>query len=207
VSVAFVDARSVDFLAGNGYRMAVVTVSARYDGNRDHLDGGYVLVMFENDTTAIITGREHLGIPKIHADISPIRTVDDKHLRCETSLWGHLLFGVEVATPLKNQNAVIRKAAGHRASNSAFLGYKYIPALDGPPDVEYPTVMWADYEFDELSMGSAGELYFGELNRQDISYFCALVDALKSLPVRSVIMTSRSRGSQVLRYDKCRRLN
>jgi acetoacetate decarboxylase len=206
VTVAFVDARSVDFLAGHGYRLASISVSARYDGNDDKLEGGYVVVMFENDTTAIISGREQYGIPKVYADISPVRTVDQQHLRCEASLWGHLILGIDVATPLKSQNAVIRKAAARRSSNNAILGYKYIPAVDGPPDADYPMVMWVDYQFDDLWLGSAGELYFGEVSRQDISYFHPLVEALKSLPIRSVVMTSRARGSQVQRSDKCRRL-
>ena len=194
VTVGFMDARSVDFLAGNGYRLASVSVSARYDGNEDHLDGRYVLVMFENDTTAIVTGREQYGIPKVYADITPVRTVDPQHLRCEASLWGHLILGIDVTTPLKSQNAVIRKAAAHRSSNNAIFGYKYIPAVDDPPDADYPMVMWVDYQFDDLWLGSEGELYFGEVSRKDIGHFYPLVEALKSLPVRSVIMTSRARG-------------
>ena len=80
------------------------------------MDGDYVLVMFENATTPIITGREHLGIPKIHADISAVRTLDSGHLRCEASLWGHLLFGIDLAPPMKSQNALVRREAARRSS-------------------------------------------------------------------------------------------
>jgi hypothetical protein len=40
------------------------------DGKNDHLEGDYVLVIPENRTLPIITGREWLGMPKFFADIS-----------------------------------------------------------------------------------------------------------------------------------------
>jgi len=55
----------VDFLAGRGYRIATVMVSARFDGEKDHEDGNYIMVMFEDDTLPIIGGREQLDVPKI----------------------------------------------------------------------------------------------------------------------------------------------
>jgi acetoacetate decarboxylase len=206
VTVAFVDNRGVDFLVGHGYRLVMVAAAARYSGEVDQVEGSYVLVMFENDTTPIITGREHLGIPKIDADISPIRSLDNSHMRCDASLHGHLLLGIDVASPMKGQNALVRREAAKRMSRWPALGYKYIPSLDGPPDADYPTIMWSDYEIEQLWLGGAGELYFGDAGQADIGHYKPVIDALKSLPVLKVTMTSRSRGSSVLRYDKCRRL-
>jgi acetoacetate decarboxylase len=205
VRVGCVENKGVDFLAGHGYRLATVQVESIFQGKQDQLAGDYVLVMFENRTTPIITGREHLGIPKIYADISAHRTVGDGHRRCEVSLWGHLLFGIDVAD-LKRQNRVVHGTAGKRTSQWPTFGYKYIPSLDGPPDADYPTVMWSDSKIEELWLGESGEMYFGNPGEEDISFFARVVDALKSLPVLQVTQTSWSRGSMVLRYDKCRRL-
>ncbi|MFN2224047.1 MAG: acetoacetate decarboxylase family protein, partial [Candidatus Promineifilaceae bacterium] len=72
VTVYFGYNRQLSFLAGGGYSLATVQVRARFDGDEDHIDGDYVLVMFENKTLPIIGGREHLGVPKLHADIPPI---------------------------------------------------------------------------------------------------------------------------------------
>jgi acetoacetate decarboxylase len=196
----------VIFMAGNGYRLATVQVAARYAGEEDQVEGDCVLVMFENATTPIITGREHLGIPKLYADISPVRTLSNDHLRCEASLWGHLLFGIDLAPPLKNQNALVRREAARRSSRWPSLGYKYIASLDGPPDADYPTIMWSDYKIERLWLGEAGEFYFGNPGENDIGYFKPVIDALKALPMLEITMTSRSWGSMVLRYDRCRRL-
>ena len=105
VTVLFIDNNGVDFMAGGGYRFASISVDASFDGEKGHLEGNYVLAMPENATMPIITGREWLGMPKFFTDISSIRLMDDGHLRCETSLWGHLLFGIDIVPPLKEQNA------------------------------------------------------------------------------------------------------
>lgn len=206
VTVMFNDNNGVDFMAGGGYRFAVVSVAAQFDGEDGHLEGNYVLIMPEDRTLPIITGREWLGMPKFFTDISSIRVMEDGHLRCEASMWGHLLFGIDIAPPLKKQNALIRKAASAQASKSPAFGYKYIAAFDGPPDADYPTVMWSDNHLDQLHLGKTGEFFVEEPTEQDIGEFKPIIDALRSLPVRKVRQTVHSQGSMVLRNDKNGRL-
>jgi acetoacetate decarboxylase len=195
----------VDFMAGRGYRIASVSVEARFDGEKDHVEGEYVLVIFEDDTIPIIGGREQLGAPKIYANISPVKTLPEDTLRCEASHWGHLLFGVNLGS-LKKQNVLVRSVAGKRLSQQLMLGYKYIPSLDGPPDASYPTLFQTDYKLDELSLGNTGNVFFGATTEEDVGWYKQIIDALKTLPVRQVTQTVRFRGSQVLRYDLYRRL-
>jgi len=205
VSVAFAEYGGVDFLAGNRYRHAAVQIAARYEGQEDHLDGAYVLVAFENETMPIIMGREHLGIPKVYGDISPIKTLSNGHLRCEASLWGHLLFGIEAACPSR-QTASACQEAGKSFSERPTFGYKFFQSLGGPLDADYPTVSWADFEIEQMWVGAKGRLYLGSPGEEDIGEFKPIIDALRSLPVREVSQTIRARGSMVLRYDTCRRL-
>ena len=202
VTVLFNDNNGVDFMAGGGYRFAGISVAAQFDCEDGHLEGNYVLVMPENRTLPIITGRELLGMPKFFTDISSIRVMENGHLRCEASMWGHLLFGLDVAPPLRNQNVLIRKAAASQFTKTPYFGYKYIASLNGPPDADYPTVMWTDIDFERLQLGNRGEFYFGNPTEQDISYYKPIIDALKSLPVRKVKQTAHSFGSMVLRMDK-----
>jgi acetoacetate decarboxylase len=205
VTALFAYYGGVDFLSGGGYNIAALAVDARFDGEKDHVEGGAILVIFEDDTVPITGGREHLGAPKIFADISPIRTLPEGGLRCETSRWGHLLFGINVGS-MKKQNVLVRSAAGKRLSERPSLGYKYVPSLDGPPDVSYPTLFMTDYKVDELWLGKSGNIFFGEAAEEDIGWYKKLVDALKTLPIHQVNQTVRFRGSQVLRYDLYRRL-
>ncbi|MGW8315933.1 MAG: acetoacetate decarboxylase family protein [Bacteroidales bacterium] len=207
VTVMFTDSNGVDFMAGDGYRFALVAVAAEFDGEEGHLEGNYILVMPENKPLPILTGREWLGMPKFHTDISSIRQMGDNHLRCEVSLWGHLLFGIDAAPPFKSQNALIRKAAGAMATKAPAFGYKYIASLNGPPDADYPTIMWTDTKIEKLSLGRSGHLYFGNPTEDDIGYFKPIIDSLKTLPVVSVTQVAHSKGSMVLRIDKCGRIH
>jgi len=62
--------------------------------------------------------------------------------------------------------------------------------------------MWSDNIIKRLQLGKDGEFYFGNPTEQDIGEFKPIIDALKSLPVRSVKQTVHWRGSMVLRNDK-----
>jgi len=202
VTVLFIDSNGVDFMAGGGYRFGAVAVSAEIDSAEGTLEGEYVLVMPEDNTLPIFTGREWLGMPKFHTDISPIRILENGHLRCEAFFWGHLLFGIDISPPLKPQNALVRKAASRQATNRPSFGYKYIASLDGPPDADYPTIMWADFKIDQLWLGKSGNFYTGEATGEDIGYWKPVLDALKTLPVQNVTLAAHSFGSMVLRNDK-----
>jgi acetoacetate decarboxylase len=206
VTVMFNDSNGVDFMAGGGYRFAAIAVAAEFDGEAGLIEGNYVLAMPENQTLPIIFGREWLGMPKFFTDISPIRPLDNGHLRCEVSMWGHRLFGIDVAPPLKTQNPLIRRIVSSQATKRPAFGYKYIASLDGPPDADYPTIMWSDNKIDHLRLGKSGEFYLGGPTESDIGHFRPLIDALKSLPVHNVTQTAYSRGSMVLRNDKNGRL-
>ena len=202
VTVMFNDNNGVDFMAGGGYRFAAISVSAKIDSEDGYLNGDYVLAMPEDQTLPIITGREWLGMPKFFTDISPIRRLDNGHLRCEASMWGHLMFGIDISPPFKSQNVLIRKAAGAQATNTPAFGYKYIASLDGPPDADYPTIMWSDNKIDELQQGSGGEFYIGNPTDKDIGDYKPCLDALRALPVLKVTLVAHSLGSMVLRNDK-----
>jgi acetoacetate decarboxylase len=205
VTVIFSSYNGLEFMAGGGYRIATVQVAARFDGEHDHVEGDYILVMFEDQTWPIIGGREDLGVPKLYSDISPVKTWPNGHLRCEASLWGHLLFGLDLA-PLKKQNAVARLVASKMLNSRPWLAYKYIPSLDGPPDADYPTTSKNDTKIEQLWLGQSGEVYFGDVAVEDVGHTKLVIDALKTLPVRKLTQTLRLRGSAVLRYDISRRL-
>jgi len=206
--MAFQDSNGVDFLAGNDYKLFMIAVAAKFEGEEHQVNGSYVLVMFENSSFPITLGRERLGVPKIYADITPLRILEDNHLRCEVSVWGHQLIGIDLTPPFKKQNALIRKGASTLASKQPLLGYKHIPAtsLDDPPDADYPTAYYSEYKFDELWLGKTGRVLFGNPKEEDIRFYKPIVDALKTIPVVEVVRVSRSRGSIVLRNDLSYRL-
>ncbi|MFN2188185.1 MAG: acetoacetate decarboxylase family protein [Candidatus Promineifilaceae bacterium] len=205
VTVLFGYNNGLSFLAGGEYRIATVQVAARFDGEEDHVEGDFILIMFENRTLPIIGGREHLGVPKLFSDISAIKQLPDGRLRCDASLWGHLLFSIETVG-LKKKNALIRMFANRQFSERPWLGYKFIDRLDGPPDVDYPTITRNDVEVDELWLGKSAKISFGTASEEDISHVARVVEALKTLPIVRVNRTILYRGSALLRYDQSRQL-
>lgn len=205
VQIMFGYNNGLEFMAGGGYNLAAVQVAAQFHGEQDNIEGDYILVMFENKTIPILGGREQLGVPKLYADIPPVKLLKDGHLRCEVSLWGHLLFGIDLS-PAKKQNAVVRAVASRRINSRPWLAYKYIAALDGPPDADYPTITSNDTKIDTLWLSDSGSVYFGDPGENDISNGIYLLDALKTLPFIKFEQAVRFRGSAVLRYDLSRRL-
>lgn len=110
VTVVFAYHKGIDFLAGGAYSLATFQVSVSFAGSEDQIEGDYILVMFENKTRPILLGREFLGVPKIIADIPPVRILPNGNLRCEAFLSGHLLFGIELPH-MKKQNRVVKTLA------------------------------------------------------------------------------------------------
>ena len=207
VTVWFGNNNHVDFMGDRGYRIAAVQVAVRFDGKKDHLEGDYVVVMFENNTIPIVGGREQSGVPKIYADIPEFTREPDGHLRCEALLWGQSLVRMEL-DPLKKQNPIVRMAASRIINSRPWLTYKYIPSFIGPPDVEYPMIFPSNIKIQELWMGKFGQLSFGDLRKCDHfpRYWIRLLEVLNTLPIRSVDQTVRFCGSSILRADLCRRL-
>ncbi len=205
VTIIFSQNNGLWFMSGGGYRLAAIQVSARFDGKQDHIEGDYIIVMFENDTWPIIGGREDLGVPKIYADISNLKIMPDNHLRWEASLAGHLLFGLD-APPMKGQLGVVRTIASRQVNARPWLGYKYIPSLDGPPDADYPTVIHNDTKLEKLWMGKKASLRFGMARFEDIGVVKNLLDTLATLTIIRPVQALHFTGSAVLRYDLARRL-
>ena len=205
VTVLFSHNNGLDFMAGAGYRLAAFQVAARFDGERNRVEGDYILVMFENQTWPIIGGREDLGVPKFYADITPIKLMPDGHLRCEASYWGHMLFGLDVP-PLKKQIGVVRAVASRQINARPWLGYKYIPSLDGPPDADYPTLTRNDTRLEKLWMGRKASLRFGTARAEDVGSVRSLMDALATLTIHKPVQVVHFTGSAVLRYDLSHRL-
>ncbi len=205
VTILFSQNNGLDFMAGAGYRMAAFQVAARFDGEQDHVEGDFILVMFENQTWPILGGREDPGVPKLFAEISPMRQLPDGHIRCEASLWGHFLFGLDIPS-MRAQTGVVRGVASRRINSRPWLAYKYIPSLDGPPDAEYPTITQNDTKLQKLWLGKAGSLRFGNVEFEDVGHVKPLLDMLTTLSVVKPVQALHIQGSSVLRYDRSRRL-
>lgn len=140
VSVYAARCEDVDWLAGRGYNLVGVDVSAVFDGKVDKdVHGNFCVAMWEDMCEPIIGGRDHSGIPKIFAEIDYDKQ-DDGSWRCLVSRFGHTFLDLAVADlePVDRQGCDELERAKREAT---WMGYKYIPRLENDgADVSYATV-------------------------------------------------------------------
>ncbi len=204
VTIAFGDYDRVDFMAGDGYRVAYVGVAARFEG-QEAVDGLCILVVWEDRAVPIVLGRELIGIPKIHGDITAIRAATDDNLRASASVWGHEVVRLEVRG-CKEQNVLVRRTAEKRVNSFPWLGYKHIPSIDGPPDASYPMIVWNEVSIDELWLGDEASVMFGTAGEEDLGALAGITRSLRTLPLGELVFASHVKGSAVLAINRSRRL-
>lgn len=204
LTVSFGDYDHVDFMAGGGYRVAYAGVSARFEG-RETVNGLHIVVMWENEAIPIIMGRELIGIPKLHADITPIRKMPDGSLRATASVWGHEVMSIE-GNGFTAQNLIVRRTAEKRVNGTPWLGYKHIPSFDGQPDASYPMVVWNEVDLGALAFAGTAQVDFGCADEADIDQLAAIPRALRALPLGELLFASHASGSAVLALDRSHKL-
>lgn len=205
VTVMFGYYDGVDFMADGGYREIVIQVSARFDGELDHVEGDFVLAMFLDDALPIIYGREQLGIPKLPAHISSVKIAADGGIRCEASLWGHALFSISMDAP-SELHAPLRLLTARKLNKRPWLCWKYIPSLEGPPDADYPVLAVNDLKIDTLSIAPHAHLQFGDAQASEIAAYRTLLDTLATLEPTGPVQGIHLVGANTMRGDLSRRL-
>ena len=77
VSVTMTYMTEIPWLAGRGYNTLGVSFPVTFAGKQDKARGTFLLILWENLTDPIITGREELGFSKLYAELPPARMFAD----------------------------------------------------------------------------------------------------------------------------------
>lgn len=77
VSVTMTYLTEIPWLAGRGYNTLGVSFPVEFTGKQDKARGTFLLILWENLTDPIITGREELGFSKLYAELPPARMFAD----------------------------------------------------------------------------------------------------------------------------------
>ena len=138
VKVAYSMNSGITWLAGGQYNVIGLTVRANYLGEKDKVSGDYALVLWENLTDPILTGREIQGIPKIYGDIEDHRNFNGV-MRTSLSSRGKTMLEIEAADLKEMEPAELERLRADGA-DGRLLGWKYIPNETGShPIVSYAT--------------------------------------------------------------------
>jgi acetoacetate decarboxylase len=193
VTVASVMNRDIDWLAGRGYNLVTVNLSAVYKGEDPPIHAPYCLVMWENMTDPILTGRELLGVPKIYADIPDHQQIGGAwYIRA--SHFGNKIMDMSIdgLMELPAENIEEMNQAGKK---SAMFGWKYFPATGQPgPLVSHPTLFPSENVTKKAWIGQ-GKIQWQHLTWEQNPTQFHIVNAIADLPILEMRLAMVSKGS------------
>jgi acetoacetate decarboxylase len=181
IQVNYTTCLGIDYMAGRGYNLIGVDALARFDGEKDHLEGYFGLVLWMDKYLPMVMGREIMGAAKILSEVPPLRTFGGR--TCFTmSEEGSLLIEGELwnLQELSESEISARLLAG---GDTQWLGWKYVPNVtsDGP-DVSCATYL--PVKRDVRKMWSAqGKVKFHETPWENAPLSGPIVNKLMQLPI------------------------
>ncbi len=200
VSVSFTQCRGIDWLAGSFYNLVMVSAPVRFDGTRDHVEAPYVLVIWENKTTPILSGREETGFPKIYADIEDLHIFSGNYFT-NVSFEGNTFLRLHFAdaVPYSEQELARTKIVPMNA-----IGWRYIPKVGGPgADLSQPIFFPQECEVSGAWTGK-GSVEWTELSWLQNPSQAQIIKALAELPMLAVGPATMLEGALVLKAPLAR---
>lgn len=198
--------KEIPWLAGRGYNTLGVSFPVLFQGEEDRARGSLLLVLWENLTDPIITGREELGFAKVYAELPEPRFYNGgAHV---TASWmGFKFLDLHVSgleeVPVENSMS----AGTERDENGTLLGtlhYKYFPRTGewGTADIAYPVLTPRGHAVSrtEGRWRGDGSLTFHEARWEDMPTQYQIVNAFANLEVlefRGATMRKRVGGGDL----------
>jgi len=130
VSIQYSECRGVDWLSGGGYHLITVAVPVTYAHGQERIDGLYVLVIWEDQSAPILTGREQTGMPKIFANIEDHHQLGDR-LFTNASFEGSAFLRMDFRKT-KLLTAGELRALNRQSGKVNAFGWRYIPNIGRP---------------------------------------------------------------------------
>ena len=194
VTVAYACSKDVDWLAGRGYNLVSVTVSAVFNGENEQLEGQYSLVWWENLADAILSGRELTGIPKIFGDI-PDHTVVDGRWTSSVSHFDSKILDMSIEGLRPPTAEEIETAQKSREGKDHPMAWRYLPRVGGfGATVSEPTTFPSESVYTGAWIGE-GKIDWKHLTWEQNPTQCHIVNALSDLPILEYLPAMVTTGS------------
>lgn len=201
VNVQYSNCRDVDWMAGGEYRLIQVASPVRYMGNSEGLEGQYVFVIWENKTCPIIGGREEDGMPKVFADISCERHLED-HWFTAASYESYTFLKLDFVKTGELDDEAVKEANENPKIN--FFGWRYIPNLGkAGASLSHATLYPQEAYFSKIWTGN-GHLEWTKLNYEKHPLQFRIISALAELPVVRYTEAKMSKNSARLNVGDSR---
>jgi acetoacetate decarboxylase len=191
---------------GGDYAISGVFVSSRFDGEQDHVDGNYVLIMPENNNYCVHMGRDYSGTGKIFVDVPKPSVAADGSVRCECRVWDYVhdparwqtMYKVDFGSLGEADEATKNK--WQDAINSApILTIKYIAGAMGGCDVNYAYKYAFERQFEQCWVGTSAEFSLSDDLGKSHVLERRVIESLKRLPVREALGTVHWRAKLLMK--------
>jgi acetoacetate decarboxylase len=202
VQVSFNQLTEINWLAGGKYNLVLVNVPARFEGKKDHVDAAYPLVVWENRTAPILTGREQTGVPKIFADIEDLHIYRPTYAT-SVSYEGNTFLSMqfEAKGPLTGKELEQEKL---QFRPQDLIGWRYIPKVGAPGADLSQFIHFPQWMEVEKAYAGTGTVTWTELSAMQNPRQYQIIKALASLPVKKVIRAALVEGEIILDTTQAR---
>ena len=186
--------REVDWLAGAAYNLIDVSAPVRFNGQRDRVEGNFSLVVWENKTPPILTGREQTGVAKIYADVGDLHILHDKRF-ATASYEGNTFLRLEMTVADPVDDAAMAQL---RSMSVNGLHWRYIPKVGGPgADLSQPILFPQRLEARSALRGR-GAVHWTMLSYEQCPTQAHIIKALAELPLREPATVMMTQGAVFL---------
>ena len=204
VSFVYRQSRDVAWTVGGVLNLVGMSMPAIFEGKTDRKKGTYWPALWENDTMAVVLGREIFGVPKLYAEISdPVRVNDTWRTRMSEA--GRALIEIEIAKlrPIKGKALA---AIQRKAQRAHVLGWKHIPTPDARgAELEYATYYHSPNEVEEAWAGEGG-VTFHPTDAEVNIWTHHIMETLRAIPLHQCLGAVMIRGSGEHRLSRGRKL-
>ncbi len=204
VSFVYRHSRDVAWTVGGVLNLVGVSMPAVFEGRVDRGKGTYWPALWENDTMAVVLGREIFGVPKLYAEIAgPVRVNDTWRARMSEA--GGALIEIEIAklSPIKGQAL---EGIRRKAQRAHVLGWKHIPTPDARGvELEYATYYHSPNEIEQAWAGE-GAVTLHATDAEVNIWSHHVMETLRAIPLRQCLGAMMLRGSGEHRLSRGRKL-
>ncbi len=202
LNIQYAQSREIDWMAGSSYNLVQVGVPARFNGQRDQVEGQFVLVIWENKTAPILGGREQTGMPKIYADIEDLHIFQQSYFT-NVSYEGYTFLQLEMVREQPVEGRLLAEMKVLFAETKPF-GWRYIPKVGGPgADLSQPILYPQGFEVNSAWMGR-GTVRWTGLKPEHNPMQWHIIKALAELPMIEMAPVTIVNGVLILKPAQAR---
>ncbi len=155
IMVSAIMNRGVEWMAGEAYNIVAVNAPVTYRDVSQTISGWYSLVVWENKTTPILTGREQTGIPKIYAEVEDFRFLNDE-MRSWVHYAGHSFCDLHFSN-IREATPQERAEIDGEFKSMNWMAWRYIPdpGESGGTALSQATIFPQEFESSRVRLADA----------------------------------------------------